>query len=704
MNDAPAAPRLGALLLAGAATLGCVGLPRDVRREPGLSVLLITIDTLRADALGAYGNARAETPWIDRLAAHGVRFEQAHAQNVVTLPSHANILSGLYPLAHGIRDNGGFRFPPGAGTLATLLEARGYRTGAFVSAFPLDSRFGLDRGFGVYDDRFSNVDSHTAFVMEERRGSETVALAREWIAAQGDAPYLCWVHLYDPHFPYDPPEPYASRFAAAPYHGEVAAADAALAPLLEPLLEAGRRGRTLVVLTSDHGESLGEHGEMTHGIFAYEATLRVPLILYQPRLFAPRVVAGTARHVDVLPTVLDALALPLPEGLPGRSLLPAAAGLGEGGPETVYFEALSGQLHRGWAPLKGVLRDGTKYVELPIPELYDLRRDPGEADDLAAREPGRVERMRALLAPFQSADARPQARAEARETLERLRSLGYLTGAVPARERYTELDDPKRLIAVDALLHEVVGLSLAGERAAALERCRELVRRHPRMALGLLQLALLERESGELAAAAATLRRALTLNPQDTTAAALLGATLTQLGRAADAVALLEPFARRAAPDLEVLTTHALALASLGRPQQGLASLARGRELDASNAMLLVGAGTIHVMAGDAARAREAFAAALALNPGVARAHSSLGVLAAEGGRVEQAIEHWRAAVRLDPREHEKLLTFGLELARRGRIAQARPLLEFFAASAPRVAYARELERVRSLLAGRPSS
>src|SRR6185436_10367815 len=168
--------------------------------------------------------------------------------------------------------------------LATIFKARGYRTGAFVSAFPLDSRFGLDRGFDVYDDRFSNVDTHTAFVMEERHGAETVALARQWLDAQGDAQVFCWVHLYDPHFPYSPPEPFASRFARNPYWGEVSAADAALGSLLEPLLQAGRSGRTLVAFTSDHGESLGEHGEMTHGIFAYEATLHVPLILFAPRL------------------------------------------------------------------------------------------------------------------------------------------------------------------------------------------------------------------------------------------------------------------------------------------------------------------------------------------------------------------------------------------------------------------------------------
>ena len=286
----------------------------SVRREAGLRVLLVTVDTLRADALGAYGRAGAETPWMDRLAAEGVRFAEARAQNVVTLPSHANILSGRYPPDHGVRDNSGFRFPAGQETLATVLKAQGYRTGAFVSAFPLDSRFGLDRGFDVYDDRFANVDTHTAFEMEERSGPETVALARDWIRAQGDSPWLCWVHLYEPHFPYAPPAPLRERFAAAPYQGEVAAADAALGPLLEDVLVGGDRS-ALVVLTADHGESLGEHGEPTHGIFAYEATLRVPLVLHAPRILRPRVVREPVRHVDVLP----------PSSTPSRFLRPRAS-------------------------------------------------------------------------------------------------------------------------------------------------------------------------------------------------------------------------------------------------------------------------------------------------------------------------------------------------------------------------------------------
>src|SRR5438477_837436 len=209
-----------------------------VRRERGLDVLLVTIDTLRADALGCYGNTGVETPWIDRLAGEGARFEQAHAQNVVTLPSHANILSGQYPLRHGVRDNSGFRFPAETATLATMLKAAGYATGAFVSAFPLDSRFGLDRGFDVYDDRLGDPEARTAFLMLERPGTRTVEAAQRWRAAQ-KGPTFTWVHLYEPHFPYAPPEPFASRYARSPYHGEVAYADSLLAPLLRPLLGAG---------------------------------------------------------------------------------------------------------------------------------------------------------------------------------------------------------------------------------------------------------------------------------------------------------------------------------------------------------------------------------------------------------------------------------------------------------------------------------
>src|SRR6266571_544164 len=485
------ASRRIALVAFGAAALGVAAVAgwrvmagRPVRRDPGLSVLLVTIDTLRADAVGAYGRAGAETPWMDRLAAAGVRFERAHAHNVITLPSHANLLSGQYPFRHGVRDNSGFRFPAGTPTLATLLKARGWRTAAFVSAFPLESRFGLGAGFEVYDDHLGTGEAHTEFLVPERRGPATVEAARRWLDEHRGERTFCFVHLYEPHFPYDPPEPFASRFRREPYHGEVAAADAALEPLLRPLLEAGPSGRTLVVLTGDHGEALGEHGEMTHGVFAYEGTLRVPLIFFAPALLAPATVSAPVRHVDVLPTVLDALGIAVPATLPGRSLLPLMARGGR--PETPrsYFEALSSSLNQGWAPLHGLLDGSLKYVDLPIPELYDLQADPGETLNLAGSRGQELERLRGLLAAQLAEDRGAGRVKEDSATLEKLHALGYVAGGSAATKKsYTAEDDPKRLIDVDTRTREVIRLYRAGDVEGALALCRENIAQRPDMPL-----------------------------------------------------------------------------------------------------------------------------------------------------------------------------------------------------------------------------
>ncbi len=666
-------------------------------REAGLNVLLVTIDTLRADALGAYGSRRAQTPWIDRLAREGVRFETAHAHNVTTLASHANILSGRLPTDHGVRDNAGFRFPAAAPTLATLLKASGYRTAAFVSAFPLDSRFGLARGFDVYDDRFVDAQARPAFLEQERAAPSTVALARKWIES-ATGPWFAWVHLYEPHAPYAPPEPIAGRFRDRPYDGEVAAVDAALQPLVEPLVEDARHGDTLVVLTADHGESLGEHGEATHGIFAYEATLRVPLIVYQPRLFRPRVPKTAARHVDLLPTILDAVALPVPQGLAGRSLVDAAAGRPADDAAT-YFEALSGQLNRGWAPLYGLIQDGSKYVELPVPELYELASDPAEAKNLAASRPQALEALRASLATFRAVDAAARPSRESEATLERLRSLGYLgAGDAAAKQRYTEADDPKTLVPLDAALQEVVALFTSGRREEALARCRALADERPSMPLTLVYLGQLERESGNLEAAVTALKRALALNPQDTVVATMLAADLTQTGRASEALALLEPWASRAEPDLDVLVTRALAAARLGRGGEALAALERARELDPSSARVLVALGSVTLTAGRRDEARAAFQQALVQNPAAAQAESALAIMAGEEGRADEARERFARASAADPAEAGKLLALATLLAGRGRQAEARGYLELFERQASPALFARELEQVRAVL------
>lgn len=689
---------IGAIALAIAASF-LLTRPKTLPRDPGLSVLLISIDTLRADALGVYGNRKVQTPWIDRLAREGVRFERAHAHNVVTLPSHANILSGQYPLTHTVRDNTGFRFPADQETIATLLKARGYDTAAFVSAFVLDSRFGLDRGFDLYDDHTAAIERQSPFMVPDRKGTETVARAVRWIEEHQDRPFFAFVHLYDPHFPYQAAEPFGSRHRADPYYGEVEAVDAALEPLLKPILDGPRGKKTLVILTSDHGESLGEHGESTHGIFAYEPTLHVPLIFHLPGVSGVEV-ANPARHIDILPSLLDALGMTAPKDLPGTSLWPAALGgkVAEG--FTSYFESLSTSLNQGWAPLRGVYDGRHKYIDLPLPEIYDLPSDPKEEKNLVAREPEMLDRLRASLTRERARDRGVNRGAEDAATLERLRALGYIAASSQAEQKdvYGEADDPKNLIEIDTRNRAVVSAFMEGRIDEAIGLARENLRQRPSMAGASLQLAYLERARGNLAAAIAAARRAVELKPLDAEALALLGAYLTEAGQAREAVALLDPYVKGAALDYDVVTALGLARAALGQTAAAREAFEMARRADPGNAMGFVNIGTLALMTGDRAGARTALSQALDLDPRTAKAHNTLGVMAAQEGRLDEAIAHWRTATDLNPRDYQTLFNLASVLDRLGRPAEAEPYFRRYLEVAPPAIEARDIERVRRRL------
>lgn len=653
------------------------------------NVLLITIDTLRADAVGAYGNASAATPWMDRLASAGVRFDTAHAHNVVTLPSHANILSGLYPIDHGVRDNAGFRFPDSTRTLATRLKERGYATAAFVSAFPLASRFGLNRGFDVYEDSFVDATPRTPLLEQERAGHDTVALARQWLDTHAGERTFAWVHLFEPHAPY----------ARNDYGRDVAAADAALEPLLAPLLSGTASGRTMVVLTSDHGESLGEHGEETHGVFAYEATLRVPLILVAPGLAGGRDVRAPARHVDIAPTILEAIGAPADPTLRGRSLIGVAAGRDTSTPPN-YFESLSPALNRGWAPLRGLARGSLKYIDLPIAELYDLAADPDERRNLATARGADARELRRALDAFAAAGPPTSRSPETADAAARLRSLGYATGSTALRDRYTEADDPKRLMGLDARLQEAVRLHTSGQREQALTVARGIVAERPDMRAGWMTLAQIQRDSRDLDGAIASMRRAHALAPRDAQTASLLGAYLTERGRPLDAVALLAAPAANPDVDLQVLVTLGLAQARAGRGDEAVATMERARSAHPSNTRLLVELGTVQLVANRRDAARRTFALAVQRNPGLARAHSSLAAIHVEDGRNAEAVAAWREAARLDPGEYGRIFLLGIALARAQKPGPARTCLAFFADNAPASTYAREIAAARRWLSG----
>ena len=479
----------------------------------------------------------------------------------------------------------------------------------------------------------------------------------------------------------------------------MAATDAALGPLLDPILAEGGAGRTLVVLTSDHGEGLGEHGEATHGVFAYETTLRVPLVLYGPRLFSPRVVAESVRHVDILPTILDALALPALEGLPGRSLLALAQGRTAGTPPPSYFEALTPALTRGWAPLHGVLRDRLKYVELPLPELYDLSADPRELANLVGTRPVPLGEMRTLLGRLRASDAGPRRTAESAEVRERLRSLGYASASRDVARHYGEEDDPKRNIAFESGLEEVIGRYVAGDARTARSLCEDLVRRFPRVPLGLRHLAFLRRHTGDVPGAIAAGRAALAADAGSVEAAAELGHLLSDVGRPQDAVTVLAPYARGPEADLDVLVTYGVALARTGQREASIAALDQARRADPSSALAAYSLGTARLSFGDQGGARAAFEDALSLDPRMARACDSLAVLAAVEGSPDEAERLWKQALAIDPRDPDTLFNLGTLLWRQGRKAEARPQFELFLAVASKDAYAQDIAAVRKELA-----
>ena len=661
-------------------------------------MLLVTIDTLRADALGSYGGPAA-TPNLDRLAAAGYRFEFAHAHAVVTLPSHASILTGVYPFEHGIHDNAGYRLPDDSLTLAGMLRDEGFATGAFVGAFPLDSRFGLDNGFDVYDDRFGHAEGPTDFTIAERPAEEVVAAARGWIAAQA-GPWFAWVHVFDPHAVYSAPPPFGARYAASPYHGEVAYTDHALGPLLDASGAAGGRP-TFVVVTADHGEALGDHGERTHGLFAYEATLRVPLILAQlgsASGAAGVVAADPVRHIDIVPTVLDALALPPSPALPGRSLLDAAPADAE---PLSYFEALSASLNRGWAPLRGVLAGRDKYIDLPLAELYDLEADPDESDNLVGGRAARARALENLLADLPAPDALHRRIAETADVVERLRSLGYVGGTAPARDRYTAEDDPKRLVHLDDAIHRGVDLYQRGRSREAIEVYRSVIAERPELELAHRHLAFLHWSLGEVDAAIATLTAARDAGVAGPTVAGQLGIYLAESGRADEAVPLLEALVAADPPPLDPLNALGIAHARRGDDEQALATFERLLDLDPDHAMALENIGAVHAGRGDSDAARAAFERAVALAPRSSRAHAGLGVVQLRAGDRPAAVASWTRAVDLDPANFDALFNLATELVNAGDLAAARPYLERFVRTAPPAFYAADIQRLGALLDGR---
>jgi arylsulfatase A-like enzyme/Flp pilus assembly protein TadD len=655
------------------------------RRQQPPDVILITIDTLRADALGFTGNQRVRTPYLDSLAARGTVFTNAHAHNVVTLPSHTNILTGLYPYQHGIRDNAGFTLDPSHPTLAAMLHAAGYATAAFVSAFPLDSRFGLNAGFDVYDDKYREGSNPLDFVVQERPAEETLNAARTWYDSIANRKKFLWIHLYDPHAPYDPPSPFREQYRDAPYLGEVAYVDTQLSRFLQPWLQS--HPNTLVVITGDHGEALGDHGEQTHGLFAYESTLKVPLIIIDPDQ-QPRKETEYVRHIDFVPTILHRLGVPVPSALPGHPLLPGTDN------SDSYFEAISASLNRGWAPLVGLIHGGRKYIDLPVPELYDLAADPGEKKNLAGTDRRDLFAIRKLLA-----DGAPPAQNIKRSVdpaeKAQLMSLGYISGSAE-KKTYTAADDPKNLIGVDNELHEVVALYQTGQLPKAIDTLRTILKRDPNIKVAAEMLAFMLQQNENPAAAIDMLRRAVRAGAANEAMQVRLGLLLSATGQAKEALDTLKPFASGQDPD--VLNAYGIALADNGDLAGARAEFEKVLSIDHTNATAYQNLGVVALRRGDVTGARASLGKALILNDRLPTALNLMGVIEMKSGHPDEAINWWRKAVKADPRLYDAMYNLAIVASRTGRNDVAREALHRFIETAPPQRYADDIVTARALL------
>ena len=467
------------------AALACTPSPSPEAAPAGAAarppIVLISVDTLRSDRLPAYGYGGVDTPAIDRLAAEGVLFERAYSHVNVTLASHASVFTGLLPPEHGVRDNAGYRLDDAIPTLAAELQRSGYATGGFVSSYVLRATTGIGRGFDVYDDGVG-FETGRQLGQLQRPGAETLAAASEWLAGVADSPFFLFLHLYEPHAPYEPPPPFADRYDN-PYDGEVAAADAVVGELLRRLEELGVYDDALVILLSDHGEGLMDHGEMDHLILIYREVIQVPLIVRLPggERGGERVAVG-AQLSDVAPTVYSIAGLPSPDGLAGLDLLELEPGSPDGALRRIVSESVYPRIHFGWSDLGSIVEGDLHFIESPDPELYRLAEDPGERSNVIQEERSAARRLRAALQEIDRTLTSPAE--DDPETRRRLESLGYLSGGAGG----DTLADPKSRIGVVGDLGRASRLIDGGDLAEAEEALRAVLAAEPQLVLAWQQL------------------------------------------------------------------------------------------------------------------------------------------------------------------------------------------------------------------------
>ena len=660
------------LVLQGVAILSAAPAPQ---RKPGLNVLLVTIDTLRADRIGFYDPKHPLTPAIDRFAADSCVFLKAYSHAPTTLPSHTNILLGTTPSYHGVHDNVNFTVPAGLPTLAEHLKAAGYATGAFVGGFPLDARFGLGRGFDVYDDDFhQKVKDPGIEAGRERRAQAVLDSALNWLKGR-TSPWFLWIHFYDPHDPYTPPEPYRSRYERNPYDGEVAYADSVTGSLFRYLGERKLIDETLVVLTGDHGESLGEHGERTHGFLAYNSVLRIPLIIRIPGE-KPRLVSQNVSHVDIFPTVCDILGLRPPAVLHGLSLAPLLRG-SRGDDRPITFESLSPAFNLGWAPVTGFIFKTEKFIDSPIPEVYDLDRDSGENENRAAgRNLEEYRKRLAQLLARQSSEGNDKARQTMDQaTREKLMSLGYLAGRPGARKAvFNADDDVKTLLPLQNRSMDALDLFNAGKAREGTDALKEIITAGKRISAAYLNLSTIYKRQGRWPEAISVLKMGLERLPDVYDLYVQYISCLYEAGRSDEVVKTFSgTTVPQTASDPVIWNYIGLAYWNTGDAAKARQCYERSMAIDGKFAVPYNNLGNLLTFqfkaTNDAAvykQAVEAYERAIVLDPSYAAAYHGLGVAHFQAKAYEKAVVSLKTALEFEIGLDETFYFLGVAYMMRG--------------------------------------
>jgi arylsulfatase A-like enzyme/tetratricopeptide (TPR) repeat protein len=610
------------------------------------NVLVITIDTTRADHIGCYGFHLARTPNIDQLASEGLRASNAVSSAPITMPSHTSIFTGLYPPAHGVRDNGAYALGEEAVTLAERLRDQGYTTHAFVSALVLNRRYNLNQGFESYDDDLWSEADPKLFMIRSRRAPKTADHFLAWLDTWNKTkakPFFTWIHFFDPHQPYHP-EPGDMGLAPSAYDAEITSVDRAIGRIVQQLREDGQLDNTLLVVIADHGESLGEHGEQTHAIFVYDATVRVPLIIRAPWLLKPGVYGAPVRSVDLTPTILDALGMPAPERIDGQSLLAAMEGKQPGPELPQYSESLLSEVGFGMAPLYAVRDGGYKYIRAPRPELYDLRKDPHELHNLVAELPRVAARLNGELTKIMEESGRHAVKAAAspmtKETEESLQALGYLA---PHGERNAMQGiDPKDGLPLHNKLEEARHLAQQGKWDASEKVLLELIAITPRNVSALNVLGLIGVKTGDMEKARKYYGESLAIDPTQFRVHGVLGGLALATGK-------LDEATREFKVSLQENPHFAESLANLG---------------------------FIESLQGHEPAAEEWYRKGIAADPTFPRVYRRLGDLYYERGDFTHAYDYYKKTIQIVPTDVRAILQAGNSARRLGKAAEAEALFK----------------------------